>query len=103
MAWIYFSSQILFLGAEFTEVYSRHHGSRRPKTAEQPEPDPVPAAMRALPTASAPAQPDRRVANATGIGLLIGLVGGALAALLALVIGVFKVFAPLSRLMRRER
>jgi len=29
MVWIYFSSQILFLGAEFTEVYSRRFGSRR--------------------------------------------------------------------------
>jgi membrane protein len=28
MLWIYFSSQVLFLGAEFTEVYSRRHGSR---------------------------------------------------------------------------
>jgi membrane protein len=28
MAWIYFSSMILFLGAEFTEVYSRRCGSR---------------------------------------------------------------------------
>lgn len=28
MVWIYFSSQVLFLGAEFTEVWSRHYGSR---------------------------------------------------------------------------
>ncbi|HKX32683.1 MAG TPA: YihY/virulence factor BrkB family protein [Blastocatellia bacterium] len=28
MAWIYFSSQVLFFGAEFTELYSRRHGSR---------------------------------------------------------------------------
>lgn len=28
MAWAYFSSQMLFLGAEFTEVYSRCYGSR---------------------------------------------------------------------------
>ncbi len=28
MIWIYFSSQVLFLGAEFTEVYSRRYGSR---------------------------------------------------------------------------
>lgn len=28
MLWIYFSSQTLFLGAEFTEVYSRRFGSR---------------------------------------------------------------------------
>ncbi|MGE0130811.1 MAG: YihY/virulence factor BrkB family protein [Blastocatellales bacterium] len=28
MLWIYFSGQTLFLGAEFTEVYSRRYGSR---------------------------------------------------------------------------
>lgn len=26
--WIYYSSQILFLGAEFTQIYARHYGSR---------------------------------------------------------------------------
>ena len=97
MAWIYFSSQILFLGAEFTEVYSRRHGSRVPQAAAEPAPAPAPApeAVRAIP--AAPAQPDRRVAAATGAGLLIGLVGGALAALVALAIGVFKAFAPRAR------
>jgi uncharacterized BrkB/YihY/UPF0761 family membrane protein len=25
LAWVYYSSQILFLGAEFTKVYSEHH------------------------------------------------------------------------------
>jgi membrane protein len=29
LLWVYYSSQILFLGAEFTEVYSRRYGSRR--------------------------------------------------------------------------
>ena len=29
LLWIYYSAQILFLGAEFTEVYSRRYGSRR--------------------------------------------------------------------------
>lgn len=29
LLWVYYSSQILFLGAEFTEVYSRRWGSRR--------------------------------------------------------------------------
>ena len=39
LVWIYFSSQVLFLGAEFTEVYSRRYGSRlgQPKA---PEPEP---------------------------------------------------------------
>lgn len=32
LLWVYYSSQILFLGAEFTEVWSRHHGSRREPT-----------------------------------------------------------------------
>jgi membrane protein len=28
LLWIYYSAQILFLGAEFTQVYARRHGSR---------------------------------------------------------------------------
>ena len=31
--WIYYSSQIFFLGAEFTRAYSLHHGSRSPEAA----------------------------------------------------------------------
>ncbi len=38
MIWVYFSSQALFLGAEFTEVYSRRYGSR-PRRAKDPECD----------------------------------------------------------------
>ncbi len=34
MFWIYASSQILFLGAEFTSVYARKYGSRAPRQAE---------------------------------------------------------------------
>lgn len=29
LLWIYYSAQIMFIGAEFTEVYSRRYGSRR--------------------------------------------------------------------------
>lgn len=32
LLWIYYSSQLLFLGAEFTEVYSRRYGSRQRRT-----------------------------------------------------------------------
>lgn len=31
LLWVYYSAQLLFLGAEFTEVYSRRYGSRRPE------------------------------------------------------------------------
>lgn len=29
LIWVYFSAQVFLLGAEFTQVYSRHHGSRK--------------------------------------------------------------------------
>ena len=105
MAWIYFSSQILFLGAEFTEVYARRRGSRMPEAAPENASAVVAEAVRASQAAPAPtpAQPNRRVANATGAGLLVGLVGGVLAALVALAIGTFKAVVPLSRMLRRER
>jgi membrane protein len=103
MAWIYFSSQILFLGAEFTEVYSRRRGSRMLQAAADSVSPVVAEVVRASEASPVPARPDRRVANATGAGLLLGLVGGALAALAALAIGAFKAFAPLSRRLRRVR
>ena len=83
MAWIYFSSQILYLGAEFTEVYSRRHGSR----AAAPEQEPEPAPLALPPPAEQPAPATATVAAATGTGLLIGAVGGAIAGVAALVIG----------------
>ncbi|RKG71989.1 YihY/virulence factor BrkB family protein [Corallococcus exercitus] len=37
LLWVYYSSQLLFLGAEFTQVYSRWHGSRHAeRQAAQP-------------------------------------------------------------------
>ncbi|HUP97720.1 MAG TPA: YihY/virulence factor BrkB family protein [Usitatibacter sp.] len=33
IVWIYYSSQIFFLGAEFTRAYSVHHGSKSPQAA----------------------------------------------------------------------
>jgi membrane protein len=30
LLWVYYSAQILLLGAEFTHVFARRHGSRRP-------------------------------------------------------------------------
>src|SRR5438132_1261219 len=34
LLWVYYSAQILLVGAEFTEVYSRRYGSRREYAAE---------------------------------------------------------------------
>lgn len=35
LLWVYYSSQLLFLGAEFTQVYARWHGSRRNERRER--------------------------------------------------------------------
>ena len=32
LTWVYYSSQILLFGAEFTQVYTRSHGSRKQET-----------------------------------------------------------------------
>jgi membrane protein len=34
LVWIYYSAQILFFGAEFTQVYMKHHGSGRVRPTE---------------------------------------------------------------------
>jgi len=100
MVWIYFSSQILFLGAEFTEVYSRRRGSRMAQPEPPPAAQPAPAAQ---PTPAAPAASSSgRVVAAGGVGLLVGVIGGGVAAMAALAIGLLKVVAPLTRRLRRD-
>jgi len=36
LAWVYYSSQLVFLGAEFTHVYAKHHGSKSSAADERP-------------------------------------------------------------------
>jgi membrane protein len=83
LVWVYYSSQILFFGAEFTQVYAREHGSdplrtrRRHHSHTQPEPQPA-----AAPGTGGPAHGNTALAG-TGertAGLFGGLIGSALAA-----------------------
>jgi membrane protein len=40
LLWVYYSTQILLLGAEFTRVYAEHEGSRpRPQSFAEPDPE----------------------------------------------------------------
>jgi membrane protein len=40
LLWVYYSAQILLLGAEFTRIYSSTHGSRpQPQSFAEPDPD----------------------------------------------------------------
>jgi membrane protein len=41
LIWIYYSSQIVLMGAEFTSVYAKHYGSRRPAVALRPDAGPA--------------------------------------------------------------
>ncbi len=55
LVWVYYSAQILFFGAELTQVYARKHGSRlgaparEPTTAADEEPSPKDAGRVARP------------------------------------------------------
>jgi membrane protein len=50
LAWVYYAAQILFFGAELTQVYARRHGSRREGVATAP-------AGRLGPAGTMPARP----------------------------------------------
>ncbi|HWQ13035.1 MAG TPA: YihY/virulence factor BrkB family protein, partial [Roseiflexaceae bacterium] len=88
LLWVYYSAQILFLGAEFTQVYARRHGSRIqpapnaiPVTAERraqqgmPAPDRLGAAAELEERAVGGAE-RRAGALAVAVGFLVGLVTG---------------------------
>lgn len=99
MAWIFFSSQVLFLGAEFTCAYAHRLGSRRPVPLP-PKPDLVEPELpseQPAPAAAAPAGGLRRLAIATGAGVLIGSLGSLLAAVVALVLGLRRAAGLLAR------
>lgn len=76
LLWIYYSAVIFLLGAEFTKVYARHHGSPEAPPepgAEQPE---LEAAPR--PAVAAAARPLRRpygLMDAVALGALVLAVG----------------------------
>lgn len=86
MAWIFFTSQVLYLGAEFTKAYAYRLGSRRPVPQPAEEPAPAPLIEPELPPP--PAQGlIGKLAIATGAGVLLGTLGSLLAALIALALG----------------
>jgi membrane protein len=81
MTWIYFSSQVLFLGAEFTQVYARRHGSRSPAAHAAPTGEsaaPVerqPPLLLPAPQTARPASATKKIAIAAGAGLVVGALG----------------------------
>jgi membrane protein len=91
IVWIYWSANILFFGAEFTEVFARTHGSHNGERKSVAEPERPPRAV-----ATVPAYPIYQVAprKASAIPMVaggaIGLAAGALLGGLSAVLLFFK-------------
>lgn len=89
LLWIYYSSQILLFGAEFTQVYATRYGTRSRRATEPPgkpatlNPLQTPVAVPLLPALASP-PPKRRDKPVnrlvTGILLVLGMIGMAFVA-----------------------
>ncbi len=84
VVWVYLSSQVVFIGGEFTNVYARHHGSRAASALGASLPV-VPAAAPAPATPPSPATRSSLVSVAAGVTL--GVLGTVGLAMLTLIIG----------------
>jgi membrane protein len=104
MVWIYFSSQILFLGAEFTEAYSRRHGSRamHPNLTQETAEQSLAAAAKPAEPVPAASSTGKKVVVATGAGLAVGVLGALIAAIVGVVVGVRRVVGGVAGLVRRR-
>jgi membrane protein len=67
LVWVYYAAQILFFGAELTQVYARRHGSRTAAAAAGDTAEPAPAEGRAAQPPAA--EPESAPASARRIGL----------------------------------
>ena len=81
LVWVYWSAQILFFGAEFTQVYARTHGSHQGEESKA-----VASVARQpllLPAAPAPARRSRSLATLgmTVVGVFVGAIVGGIGAL----------------------
>lgn len=105
LVYVYYSSQILFFGGEFTQVYARTYGSKQPvpTAAEQAGPISKEAALMITTASTAGAQRHQqelaalktRQYAAAATGGIIGLVGGAVIGGIGLVIGLTRGVAKL--------
>ena len=97
LVYVYYSSQILFIGGEFTQVYARTHGSKQPVPAAAAPASPITKEAALMISTAATAGEHRhrdelaavktRQYAAAATGGIIGLVGGALIGGIGLVVG----------------
>ena len=95
LLWVYYSAQILFFGAEFTQVYARTHGSMAPaKDAKEAAPTPArpaPTPVVVIPHAAGGGGAVKLAAGGA-VGLFLGALIGGLGAVLMVMKSVKKLF-----------
>jgi len=92
LLWVYYSAQILFFGAEFTQVYARSHGSMAKAAEQSPAPArPAPTPVVMIPPA--PAGGALKLAVGGALGLFIGTLLGGFGAVLMVLKSVKKIFS----------
>ncbi|HEV2721062.1 MAG TPA: YihY/virulence factor BrkB family protein [Thermoanaerobaculia bacterium] len=92
LLWVYYSAQILFFGAEFTQVYARTHGSMAnaaEASAAPARPAPTPVVM--IPPA--PAGGAVKLAAGGALGLFLGTLLGGFGTVLMVLKSVKKLFS----------
>lgn len=72
LVWVYWSAQILLFGAEFTQVYTRAHGSHARETK------PVAVASSSVPVPAVPPRKRERGPRGAALPAIAGLIIGAL-------------------------
>jgi membrane protein len=87
LIWVYWSAQILFFGAEFTQVYARAEGSMagdRSKSTSPVDDRPKPKALTPAPAAATKSSGGGKAKLAAGgcVGLVLGTLLGGLATVL---------------------
>ena len=93
LLWVYYSAQILFFGAEFTQVYARTHGSMakaQEKAAAAAPARPAPTQVVVIPPA--PAGGAVKLAAGGAVGLFLGTLVGGFGAVLVVLKSVKKLF-----------
>src|ERR1051326_1435522 len=90
LLWVYYSAQILFFGAEFTQVYARKHGSMAAAQAEKAPERPAPTPVVIIPPA--PAGGAMKLAAGGAVGLFLGTLLGGFGAVLMVFKSVKKLF-----------
>ena len=91
LLWVYYSAQILFFGAEFTQVYARTHGSMTKAKEEAAPARPAPTPVVVIPPL--PAGGAMKLAAGGAVGLFFGTLLGGFGAVLMVLKSVKRLFS----------